>query len=59
MRMPCRFMMTTRWYSASRCTASRTGVRPMPSDSLSIASDQRLPGGSLRVTIISSSALKA
>ena len=35
--------MTTRWYSARRCTASRTGVRPMPSDSLSVDSDQGCP----------------
>src|SRR3954451_11315376 len=52
-------MIVTSFSHASRCTASLTGVRPIPTRSLSIASDQRLPGGNSSVTMSSSSLLCA
>ena len=42
---------------ASRCIASRTGVRPIPSWDESSASDTGVPGGNCSVQIISSSRL--
>jgi hypothetical protein len=39
---------------ASRCNASRIGVRPMPRSADSDCSDSTAPGASLSVTIISS-----
>jgi hypothetical protein len=54
---PRRGRICTRRSRARRCSASRIGVRPMPSRSDSIASDTALPGGSSRRTINSSSAV--
>ena len=56
---PWRRRILTRWSPSSRCSASRTGVRPMPSLALSSASDQMLPGARCRETIISSSRARA
>ncbi|MNV72449.1 hypothetical protein D3C71_1655370 [compost metagenome] len=39
---------------ASRCTASRSGVRPTPVISLSLCSETSAPGGILSVTMASS-----
>src|SRR5687768_3293637 len=51
---PRRGRIVTRRSRASRCKASRIGVRPMPRRSESICSDTALPGSSWSVTISSS-----
>jgi hypothetical protein len=53
---PRRGRIWTSFSRESRCSASRMGVRPMPSHCDSSASDAALPGASCSVTIISSSA---
>lgn len=51
---PARGKMRSVPSRASRCMASRTGVRPNPSRRLIEFSEMRLPGASSNVTIISS-----
>src|SRR5579864_4235304 len=52
--MPRRGRIVTSRSRASRCNASRMGVRPMPRTWQSRASETAAPGGSFSVTIISS-----
>ena len=52
--MPRRGRMLTSRSRASRCSASRIGVRPMPSRCDSMPSDTTDPGASCSVTISSS-----
>ena len=52
--MPRRGRITTSRSRASRCSASRIGVRPMPRCLESSASETAAPGASFSVTIISS-----
>ena len=52
--LPRRGRIVTRRSRASRCKASRIGVRPMPRRSESICSDTALPGSSCSVTTSSS-----
>ena len=58
-RTPRRGSTVTSPSRARRCSASRTGVRPMPSVSESAPSESTSPGSSCRVQIISSSATYA
>src|SRR5579875_3970597 len=53
--MPRRRRMTTNRSRARRCSASRMGMRPIPSRRLRIASETTAPGFSCKVTICSSS----
>jgi hypothetical protein len=53
--VPRRGCTSTRFSSASRFTASRSGVRPMPISPISSSSRRTVPGGSPNVTILSRS----
>ena len=49
--VPLRGCTATRFSSASRLTASRSGVRPIPSSRISSSSRRSVPGGSRSVTM--------
>ena len=57
--VPRRGWTSTRFSSASRLTASRSGVRPMPSSPISASSRRTVPGGRWSVTIRSRSSVYA
>src|SRR5215204_1716584 len=57
--VPRRGCTSTRFSSASRLTASRSGVRPMPSSPISASSRRTVPGGRWRVTIRSRNSVYA
>ena len=58
-KVPRRGCTDTRFSSASRLTASRSGVRPIASSRISSSSRITLPGASRRVTMRSRSSVYA